>query len=47
MHAVELAATLPMPLLASDTLPFERAAEAYSLVDGGAPGVIHMALGYG
>jgi 2-desacetyl-2-hydroxyethyl bacteriochlorophyllide A dehydrogenase len=45
-HAVELAATLPLAALATDTVPFERAGEGYARVDAGATGLVHMAFGY-
>jgi threonine dehydrogenase-like Zn-dependent dehydrogenase len=45
-HAVELAATLPLAALATDTVPFDRAGEGYARVDAGATGLVHMAFGY-
>lgn len=45
-QAVELAHELPLALLATDTVPFERAAEGYARVDAGGAGLVHMALGY-
>lgn len=45
-HAAELAATLPLGELATDTIPFERADAAYAALDAGTEGVFHVALGY-
>jgi 2-desacetyl-2-hydroxyethyl bacteriochlorophyllide A dehydrogenase len=46
MHAVDLAPTLPLAQLATDTVPFEQAGEGYARLDAGAPGVVHIAFGY-
>lgn len=46
MRAVELAPTLPLARLATDTVAFEQAAEGYARLDAGAPGVAHVAFGY-
>jgi 2-desacetyl-2-hydroxyethyl bacteriochlorophyllide A dehydrogenase len=45
-HAVDLARTLPLELLATDTVPFEQAADGYRRVDAGESGLVHMAFGY-
>jgi 2-desacetyl-2-hydroxyethyl bacteriochlorophyllide A dehydrogenase len=45
-EAVALARDLPLAHLASHTIPFERAGEAYARIDAAEPGVIHMAFGY-
>ena len=37
---------LPVSALASDTFPFERAADAYAALDRGDDGVVHVALAY-
>jgi 2-desacetyl-2-hydroxyethyl bacteriochlorophyllide A dehydrogenase len=41
-----LLAELPLAALASHTLPFERAPEAYAALDRGDDGVVHIALDY-
>ena len=41
-----LLAELPLAALASHTLPFERAPEAYAALDRGDDGVVHVALAY-
>jgi 2-desacetyl-2-hydroxyethyl bacteriochlorophyllide A dehydrogenase len=41
-----LLAELPLSALASHTLPFERAPEAYAALDRGDDGVVHVALAY-
>lgn len=41
-----LLAELPLAALASHTLPFERASEAYAALDRGDDGVVHVALAY-
>ena len=46
LHALDLAATLPLAALATDTVPFERAGDGYARVDAGTAGLIHMAFGY-
>ncbi len=46
-HAVDLAATLPLAALATDTVPFEQAGEGYARVDARETGLVHMAFGYG
>jgi threonine dehydrogenase-like Zn-dependent dehydrogenase len=46
-QAVDLARTLPLGLLATDTVPFEQAADGYRRVDAGERGLVHMAFGYG
>jgi 2-desacetyl-2-hydroxyethyl bacteriochlorophyllide A dehydrogenase len=45
-QAVELAATLPLAALATDTIPFDEADVGYARVDAGPPGLIHLAFGY-
>ena len=45
-RARELAASLPLAALASHTIPFDRAADGYQLLDAGSEGLIHMAFGY-
>lgn len=47
LHALELASTLPLAALATDTIPFDRASEGYARVDAAPTGLIHMAFGYG
>lgn len=47
LHAVELAASLPLERLGTDIVPFERAGDGYARVAAGEAGVIHMAFGYG
>jgi threonine dehydrogenase-like Zn-dependent dehydrogenase len=47
LHALELASTLPLDALATDTIPFDRASEGYARVDAAPTGLIHMAFGYG
>jgi 2-desacetyl-2-hydroxyethyl bacteriochlorophyllide A dehydrogenase len=47
LHAVELAPTLPLDRLATDTVAFEQAGEGYARLDAGAEGVVHIAFGYG
>jgi threonine dehydrogenase-like Zn-dependent dehydrogenase len=37
---------LPLKLLATHEVPFERAAQAYEALDRGAPGLMHVALRY-
>jgi 2-desacetyl-2-hydroxyethyl bacteriochlorophyllide A dehydrogenase len=44
--AMRLMAELPVKLLASHELPFERAADAYAALDRGDEGLIHVALRY-
>jgi 2-desacetyl-2-hydroxyethyl bacteriochlorophyllide A dehydrogenase len=44
--AIELAAQLPLKLLATHEVPFERAPDAYALLDRGGDGVMHVALRY-
>ncbi len=46
LAAVELLGQLPLERLATHTFAFEEAASAYEALDGGAPGLIHAALGY-
>ena len=43
---VELLDDLPLDLLATHTVPFEEASDAYLALDAGREGVIHIALGY-
>lgn len=45
-HSLDLARSLPLADLASDTVPFEHAAEGYRRLDSGDPGVMHVAFGY-
>lgn len=45
-HALDLARSLPLADLASDTVPFEDAGEGYRRLDTGDPGVMHLAFGY-
>ena len=47
LQALELASTLPLAALATDTIPFDRASEGYARVDAAPTGLIHMAFGYG
>lgn len=44
--ATELLADLPLKLLATHEVPFERAADAYGALDRGDDGVLHVALRY-
>ena len=44
--AMRLMGELPLKLLATQELPFERAAEAYAALDRGEDGLAHMALRY-
>jgi threonine dehydrogenase-like Zn-dependent dehydrogenase len=44
--AAGLMAELPLKLLASHDVPFERAAEAYAALDRGEPCVLHVGLRY-
>jgi 2-desacetyl-2-hydroxyethyl bacteriochlorophyllide A dehydrogenase len=44
--AASLMDELPLKLLATHDVPFERAAEAYAMLDLGEPGVAHVALRY-
>jgi 2-desacetyl-2-hydroxyethyl bacteriochlorophyllide A dehydrogenase len=46
-RAVTLAGALPLGELATDTVAFDEAADAYGRLDRGDPGVFHVALGYG
>jgi threonine dehydrogenase-like Zn-dependent dehydrogenase len=46
-HAVDLAATLPLEQLATDTVPFDRAVDGYARIDANPPGLVHLAFGYG
>jgi hypothetical protein len=43
---VELLAELPLGWIASDTYPFDEAAEAFAAIDERAEGVMHAAIGY-
>jgi len=45
-HAVRLAGVLPLDELATDTVPFDAAADGYARLDSGAEGVMHVAFGY-
>lgn len=45
-HALDLARSLPLSDLATDTLPFDEAAEGYRRLDSGDPRVMHVAFGY-
>lgn len=45
-HAVELAHELPLSVLATDTVPFERAADGYARIDAADPRLVHLAFGY-
>jgi hypothetical protein len=45
-QAVELAATLPLSVLATDMVSFDDADAGYARVDAGPPGLIHLAFGY-
>jgi 2-desacetyl-2-hydroxyethyl bacteriochlorophyllide A dehydrogenase len=44
--AADLMAQLPLKVLATRELPFDRAAEAYEALDRGDPGVMHVELRY-
>jgi hypothetical protein len=44
--AVALLGKLPLGALATTEFAFEEAAAAYRALDGGAPGVLHVALRY-
>ena len=37
---------LPLDVLVTHTFPFEHAAEAYAVIDGGEDGLLHAALSY-
>jgi 2-desacetyl-2-hydroxyethyl bacteriochlorophyllide A dehydrogenase len=43
---VELIDELPLGRLATHTVPFDEAADAFAAIDAGLDGLIHMALGY-
>lgn len=45
-HALDLARSLPLADLASDTVPFDRAEDGFRRLDSGDPGVMHVAFGY-
>lgn len=46
LHAARLAGALPLDELATDTVPFDDAADGYARLDSGAEGVMHVAFGY-
>lgn len=45
-YARDLAAMLPLDVLASHTVPFRRAADGFRQLDEGEQGLIHLAFGY-
>ena len=45
-ETVALLGSLPLQTLATHTIPFEEAAEAYAAIDDRVEGVLHVALGY-
>ena len=45
-HAVELCKSLPLSMLATDTVAFDEADVGYARVDAETPGLIHLAFGY-
>lgn len=46
-HARDLAPTLPLGDLATDTVPLRHADHGYARLDVGEPGLMHLAFGYG